>query len=73
MNRDLSGVTTNSRKRLAPKVNQRGNQRQLPADVGSDKPPKGATNVRGGKHNKGTSFGRGDGKERDYPTQGPSI
>jgi hypothetical protein len=74
--RSLENVTINGRKSRmkAPSVSQKKDApRQQPQNVGSDKPPTGAKNVRGGKHNKSIAFGRGDGKERVYPTLGPTI
>ena len=73
--RKLDNVTINGRKSRmkAPKVNQEGNPRQLPADVGSDKTPSNAKTVRGTKANSGFKFGRGDGQERSYPSETSNI
>jgi hypothetical protein len=72
--RKLDKVTQNSSKRQNPNGNLEGNPNMVPAYVGSIEPPKNAKTVRGTVTNGGTGkFGRGDGKERDYPTAKSNI
>ena len=73
MKRKLDGVTQNSTERKNPSGDLKGSPKQLPAYAGSDESPAGAKKLHGGKGNSGVQFGRGDHKERVYPTDTSNI